>query len=197
MYFLGIDASTTATKALLIDADGAVVGVAAAEYGYATPRPLWSEQDPALWWDGAAQSVRAVLQQTSVDAGEIAAVGLTGQMHGLVLLDAHGAVLRPAILWNDQRTQAQCDEIHRRVGRERNGGEREREREQQGDADYTREDGEGHGYRGNGGAADRRKQPLVGQSQPASRRKTKREGSRARPKSSAQSSAMLDSPRAL
>ena len=119
MYFLGIDASTTATKALLIDADGAVVGVAAAEYGYATPRPLWSEQDPALWWDGAAQSVRAVLQQTSVDAGEIAAVGLTGQMHGLVLLDAHGAVLRPAILWNDQRTQAQCDEIHRRVGRER------------------------------------------------------------------------------
>lgn len=119
MYFLGIDASTTATKALLIDADGAVVGVAAAEYGYATPRPLWSEQDPALWWDGAAQSVRALLQQTGVDAGEIAAVGLTGQMHGLVLLDAHGAVLRPAILWNDQRTQAQCDEIHRRVGRER------------------------------------------------------------------------------
>ena len=83
----------------------------------------------------------------------------------------------------------------RRVGRERKGGKRERE--QQGDADDTREDGEGHDYRGGGEATDRRKQPLVGQSQPASRRKTKREGSRARPKSSAQSSAMLDSPRAL
>jgi xylulokinase len=119
MIFLGIDVSTTATKALLIDADGAVVGVAAAEYGYATPRPLWSEQDPALWWDGAAHAVRAVLRQTGVDAGDIAAVGLSGQMHGLVLLDAQGAVLRPAILWNDQRTQAQCDAIHARVGRER------------------------------------------------------------------------------
>ena len=83
----------------------------------------------------------------------------------------------------------------RRVGRERKGGKRERE--QQGDADDTREDGEGHDYRGNGEATDRRKQPFVGQSQPASRRKTKREVWRARPKSHAQSSAMLDSPRAL
>jgi xylulokinase len=118
-YFLGIDVSTTATKALLTDASGIVRGVAAVEYGFATPQPLWSEQDPALWWDGAVRAVRDVLAQTGVDPAAIGALGLTGQMHGLVLLDARGAVLRPSILWNDQRTQAQCDEIHRRVGRER------------------------------------------------------------------------------
>ena len=118
-YLLGLDVSTTATKALLIDGDGTVVGVAAAEYAYETPRPLWCEQDPALWWDGAVQSIRAVLKQSGIAAEEIAAVGLTGQMHGLVLLDAKGQVLRPALLWNDQRTAAECDEIRRRVGRDR------------------------------------------------------------------------------
>ena len=117
--FIGIDSSTTATKALLIDETGAVLGVAATEYGYATPQPLWSEQDPELWWDGTVGSIRAVLAQTGVDPADVAGIGLTGQMHGLVLLDEHGEVLRPAILWNDQRTGAQCDEIRRRVGRER------------------------------------------------------------------------------
>ena len=117
--FIGIDSSTTATKALLIDETGAVLGVAATEYGYATPQPLWSEQDPELWWDGTVGSIRAVLAQTGVDPAGVAGIGLTGQMHGLVLLDEHGEVLRPAILWNDQRTGAQCDEIRRRVGRER------------------------------------------------------------------------------
>ena len=117
--FIGIDSSTTATKALLIDETGAVLGVAATEYGYATPQPLWSEQDPELWWDGTVGSIRAVLAQTGIDPADVAGIGLTGQMHGLVLLDEHGEVLRPAILWNDQRTGAQCDEIRRRVGRER------------------------------------------------------------------------------
>jgi xylulokinase len=118
-YFAGIDASTTATKALLMDESGAVVAVASSSYGFETPRPLWSEQDPALWWRGAARSIRAVLSQAGVDGSAVAAVGLTGQMHGLVLLDGRGEVLRPAILWNDQRTQEQCDEIRRRLGRER------------------------------------------------------------------------------
>ena len=117
--FIGIDSSTTATKALLIDETGAVLGVAATEYGYATPQPLWSEQDPELWWDGTVGSIRAVLAQTGIDPADVAGIGLTGQMHGLVLLDEHGEVLRPAILWNDQRTGAQCDEIRRRVGRDR------------------------------------------------------------------------------
>lgn len=119
MYFLGIDVSTTATKALLIDSAGTVVAVAAAEYAFETPRPLWSEQHPHLWWDGARKSIQAVMQEAGVDGEQIRGVGLTGQMHGLVLLDEAGAVLRPSILWNDQRTQAQCDEIHRRIGRDR------------------------------------------------------------------------------
>lgn len=118
-YTIGIDVSTTATKSLLIDAAGKVVAVAAAEYGYETPQPLWSEQSPHSWWDGAVQSIRQVLADSGVDAAQVAGVGLTGQMHGLVLLDEAGEVLRPAILWNDQRTAAQCDEIRRRLGRER------------------------------------------------------------------------------
>lgn len=118
-YFLGIDSSTTATKALLMDEAGVVVGVAAAEYGYETPRPLWSEQAPALWWQGTVAAIRQVMADTAVPPQHIRAIGLTGQMHGLVLLDKHGAVLRPAILWNDQRTAAQCDDIRARLGKER------------------------------------------------------------------------------
>lgn len=116
-YLLGIDVSTTATKALLIDAQGAVVAVAATEYDFETPQPLWSEQDPALWWYGAINSIRAVLEQSGVDPATIHGIGLTGQMHGLVLLDGAGQVLRPSILWNDQRTAAQCDEIRARLGK--------------------------------------------------------------------------------
>jgi xylulokinase len=116
---LGIDSSTTATKAILVDEKGAVVATAAASYGYETPQPLWSEQSPGLWWDGATESIRRVIDETEVRPEEIEAVGLTGQMHGSVLLDAEGKVIRPAILWNDQRTGTECDEIRHRVGRER------------------------------------------------------------------------------
>ena len=116
-YFLGIDASTTATKALLIDEQGDVVAVAATEYDFQTPRPLWSEQDPDLWWQGAVQSIRQVLASSGVRPDNVSGIGLTGQMHGLVLLDEAGQVLRPSILWNDQRTGAQCDEIRRRLGK--------------------------------------------------------------------------------
>lgn len=118
-YYLGIDASTTATKALLIDQDGIVVGAASAEYGFSTPQPLWSEQHPDLWWNGAAQSIHQVLTTSGVDAHAVRGIGLTGQMHGLVLLGESGEVLRPAILWNDQRTGSECDEIRERLGRER------------------------------------------------------------------------------
>lgn len=118
-YFLGIDASTTATKALLIDGGGSVVGVGRSEYSFDTPHPLWSEQSPDLWWTGTVDAIRSVLATTRVPGHAIGGVGMTGQMHGLVMLDASGAVLRPAILWNDQRTQAECDEIRDRVGRER------------------------------------------------------------------------------
>lgn len=116
---LGLDVSTTATKALLINDQGKVVAVAATEYAYETPRPLWSEQHPGLWWDGAVKSIRRVMSESGVHPGEVAAIGLTGQMHGLVLLDGQGEILRPAILWNDQRTGAQCDEIRARLGKSR------------------------------------------------------------------------------
>lgn len=117
-YFLGLDISTTASKALLMDEKGAVICVASQPHSLQTPHPLWSEQDPAEWWQAASASIRQVLAQAALRGEEIAALGLTGQMHGLVLLDEQGQVLRPAILWNDQRTQSQCDEIHRRIGRE-------------------------------------------------------------------------------
>lgn len=118
MLFCGIDISTTATKALLINEQGDVIAIASSEYPFETPRPLWSEQHPDLWWGAVQKVLRAVIEQRGIQPSQIGALGLTGQMHGLVLLDTHGEVLRPAILWNDQRTQSQCDEIHRRIGRE-------------------------------------------------------------------------------
>jgi xylulokinase len=118
-YFLGIDTSTTSSKALLIDEEGKVVGVASSPHTLQTPKPLWSEQDPHEWWQAVSASIRSVLEQAGVGGERVGAVGLTGQMHGLVLLDEAGNVLRPAILWNDQRTQSQCDEIHARIGKEK------------------------------------------------------------------------------
>ncbi len=116
---LGIDVSTTGAKALLIDRQGAVVSSATTPLTLSTPRPLWSEQDPLEWWEGTRQSIRDALKAAGVDGSAVAAIGLTGQMHGLVLLDEAGNVLRPAILWNDQRTGAQCDAIRARLGRKR------------------------------------------------------------------------------
>ena len=114
-HVIGIDVSTTATKAVLIDESGAVRGVGAAEYGFEVPQPLWSEQEPGLWWDGAVAAIRSVLSTTGTAGNDVAAIGLTGQMHGLVLLDERNEVLRPAILWNDQRTAAECDAIRAAV----------------------------------------------------------------------------------
>ncbi|MBK8780479.1 MAG: xylulokinase [Anaerolineales bacterium] len=119
MYFLGIDTSTTSSKALLIDTNGQVIAVASSPHTLQTPKPLWSEQDPHEWWGAVSASIRSVLEKAGISGEGIAAVGLTGQMHGLVLLDESGNVLRPAILWNDQRTQSQCDEIHQIIGREK------------------------------------------------------------------------------
>ncbi len=113
--FLGIDIGTSGCKALLLDRTGAMRAVATSAYPLSTPKPLWSEQNPDDWWRGACIAIREAMAQAKVDAKDISCIGLTGQMHGLVLLDARGAVLRPAMLWNDQRTSKQCDEIHRNV----------------------------------------------------------------------------------
>lgn len=100
-------------------ADGQVLGVASSKYTYETPHPMWTEQHPNLWWQATCDSIRKVLAASGVATADVKGLGLTGQMHGLVLLDATGEVLRPAILWNDQRTAAECDEIRQRLGRGR------------------------------------------------------------------------------
>jgi len=116
---LGLDVSTTGAKALLIDDKGGIVSSATTPLTLSTPRPLWSEQEPADWWAGMTTSIRQALEEAGASGDDVAAIGLTGQMHGLVLLDEQGEVLRPAILWNDQRTGDQCDEIRRRLGKKR------------------------------------------------------------------------------
>lgn len=115
-HLLGLDIGTSGAKALLCDTNGRVVATATAEYPLASPRPLWSEQDPADWWRGAREAIVAVLREAGAGAAQVAALGLTGQMHGATFLDARGEVIRPALLWNDQRTAAECAEITERVG---------------------------------------------------------------------------------
>ena len=116
---LGIDLSTTGAKALLIDAEGRVVSSATTPLNLSTPFPLWSEQEPHEWWEATAISISRALTEAKTSGESVAAIGLTGQMHGLVVLDEQRHVLRPAILWNDQRCGAECDEIRARVGLER------------------------------------------------------------------------------
>ncbi len=112
---VGIDVGTTGVKGLAIDPAGAVLARAEAEYALRTPRPGWAEQDPADWWE----ATESVLRELRASGGAPAGIGLSGQMHGLVVLDGQDQVLRPAILWNDQRTGAECAEIERTVGLER------------------------------------------------------------------------------
>jgi xylulokinase len=114
---LGIDLSTTGAKALLIDREGRVVSSATTSLSLSTPQPLWSEQDPREWWNATTNSITQALATANASGEDVIAIGLTGQMHGLVLLDAQGQVLRPAILWNDQRCGAECDEIRARISR--------------------------------------------------------------------------------
>lgn len=116
---LGIDVGTTGAKAVLIDERGEVLAAHTAEYPLTVPRPGWTEQDPESWWQASTASIAAVLRAGRVEPDEVAGVGLTGQMHGLVVLDGGGSVLRPAILWNDQRTGAEAAWITAHVGHER------------------------------------------------------------------------------
>ena len=114
--FLGIDVGTSGTKTLAVREDGEILASANAEYPLSSPRPGWSEQDPADWWDAAAHTVRKVLTSANIAPGSVGGIGLSGQMHGSVFLDSAGEVIRPALLWNDQRTSAECAEIEERAG---------------------------------------------------------------------------------
>lgn len=115
-YLLGLDIGTSGTKTVLVEETGRIVARALGEYPLLTPRPNWAEQDPAEWWQATVATIRQVLASAGVSGEEVSAVGLSGQMHGSVFLDAQDQIIRPAILWCDQRTQAQCDWITETVG---------------------------------------------------------------------------------
>ncbi|MEO5820266.1 MAG: xylulokinase, partial [Vicinamibacteraceae bacterium] len=117
MNFMGIDVGTSGTRALVIDQTGRIIGSATSEHAaFATPRPGWAEQDPADWWRATGEAVRGALADAGIDGGGIAAVGFSGQMHGSTLLDEKDQVVRPALLWCDQRTGAECEAITAKVG---------------------------------------------------------------------------------
>ncbi len=117
-YYLGLDIGTSGTKALLVTEDGTVAATDTQEYPLSTPRPQWAEQDPEDWWQATVTTTRNVLAKVGATGADVAGVGLSGQMHGSVFLDRDNNVLRPALLWCDGRTQAECDWITGRVGRD-------------------------------------------------------------------------------
>jgi xylulokinase len=117
--FLGIDVGTSGTKTIVCTETGQILASVTEEYPIYQPKPNWSEQNPADWWDAAKITVKAVIEKSGVKGSDISGIGLSGQMHGAVLLDKSHNVLRPAILWNDQRTGAECDEITATIGAER------------------------------------------------------------------------------
>ncbi|MCL2002793.1 MAG: xylulokinase [Oscillospiraceae bacterium] len=116
---LGIDLGTSATKTVLFDSELNVLASASAEYPLNQPHNGWAEQNPEDWWNAAVKTIGSVLQKSGIGAENIAAVGISGQMHGLVMMDGDGNVLRPSIIWCDQRTAAECADITERVGAER------------------------------------------------------------------------------
>ncbi|MCC6508281.1 MAG: xylulokinase [Pirellulaceae bacterium] len=115
-HYIGIDIGTSGTKSLLIDSQGNILAEASSSYEVQSPKPLWTEQHPDLWWQATVKTVRSVVKQGRIKPASVKAIGLSGQMHGSVFLDKKGQVIRPALLWNDQRTSAQCDEITTRAG---------------------------------------------------------------------------------
>jgi xylulokinase len=117
-YLIGIDVGTTGAKTILIDERGSLVASSLEEYPLDTPRPKWAEQDPADWWRATVDSIRNVLAGSKVKPDDVSGVGLSGQMHGLVLIDKDHNVLRPAILWCDVRTTEQCHYITEKVGKD-------------------------------------------------------------------------------
>jgi len=114
--FLGSDIGTSGTKTLAIDERGKILAEASQEYPCYHPHALWSEQDPDDWWQATVGTIQAVVKKAKLKAADVKAIGLSGQMHGSVFLDKSGKVIRRALLWNDQRTAAECEEIEQRAG---------------------------------------------------------------------------------
>lgn len=118
-YLIGIDIGTSGTKTVLYDLEGNAIAQAAQEYPMRQPQTGWAEENPEDWWNAAVATLRCVIKNSSAAPEEILGIGFSGQMHSLVMLDASGCVLRPAILWCDGRTRSECDEINARVGAQR------------------------------------------------------------------------------
>ncbi len=114
--FLGVDIGTSGTKTIAVDLTGKVLAHAAASYPCSHPKPLWSEQDPEDWWRATKETIQSVVASGKFKPGDVKGIGLSGQMHGSVFLDKMDKVVRPALLWNDQRTAAECAEIEQRAG---------------------------------------------------------------------------------
>ncbi len=120
MWFLGMDVGTGGTRALVVDAAGKLMGSASSAHApFRAEHPGWAEQDPEDWWRAAQEAIRGALAATPEPRQPIAAIALTGQMHGAVMLDESGAVLRPSLIWCDTRTQPECDWLTQRIGYER------------------------------------------------------------------------------
>ncbi len=115
-YLLGIDIGTTSARAVIIEKSGSLVASASKDYPLITPQPGWTEQNPREWWDATLFAIKKVLSSSDIDPHKLECIGLTGQMHGSVFLDKEGQVIRPAILWNDQRTFKQCERIYEIFG---------------------------------------------------------------------------------
>ena len=116
MLYIGIDLGTSACKFLLTDEKGNILNIVSREYPLEFPQPGWSQQDPSDWWKAVQLGIPELLE--GFDAGKVAGIGCGGQMHGLVVLDEHDEVIRPAILWNDGRTQSQTEYLNNEIGKE-------------------------------------------------------------------------------
>ena len=118
-YLLGIDLGTSGTKTVLFSENGSVISSEMVEYPLYQPQNGWAEQDPQDWWNAAVDTIKSVVKNSGVSKDDIVGLGISGQMHGLVMLDENNRVLRPSIIWCDQRTAGECEEITERVGKER------------------------------------------------------------------------------
>ena len=118
-YLIGIDLGTSSTKTVLFDEKGEVIASASKDYPLYTPHNGWAEQKPEDWRDAALETITKVVKDSGVAADDIKGLGISGQMHGLVMLDEQGEVIRPSIIWCDQRTEKECEEMTEKVGAEK------------------------------------------------------------------------------
>lgn len=117
MLYIGVDLGTSAVKLLLMEGDGRIVNIVSREYPISFPHPGWSEQNPEDWYEQSIEGIRELI--ADADKSRIAGISFGGQMHGLVILDENDEVIRPAILWNDGRTSAECDYLNNVIGKDK------------------------------------------------------------------------------